>query len=68
MTKLNKKEYRQLLAEKDKKITVYMNPAHKWMLEELAHKARSSEKDILFKILQSYHDTHMAKASNGKDE
>ena len=54
--RLDTKEFLRQLNKGEKKITVYMNTGHKWMIEELAHQNRCSQKDALFDILQNYWD------------
>ena len=37
-----------------KKITVYMNAGHKWLVEEWAHVNRISQKQALYEMIEHY--------------
>lgn len=52
--KIDPRIFNKLTASRSEKITVYMSPAHKWMIEEIAHEQRVPQKKVLFDILQKY--------------
>lgn len=54
MAEISKQKYRKLKALRANKVSVYMNPGQKWLIEELAHRHRKPQKAVLDEIIEYY--------------